>query len=96
MNLREWQVLASRNYKEKGYTNDPVTLALGVCEEAGELGKAVNWYHNPLYKRNPGSHAHTVEHEIGDLLLYLAALANSLGVDLQAINKIDAVDSAEN
>ena len=65
-----------------------MTLALGLCKEAGEIGKAVNMFHNPLYKPSVPVHAtsDSVEHEIKDLLVYLAALANSLGIDLENLH----------
>ena len=75
--------LAKREKVERGYTSDPLTLALGLCEEAGEVGKAVNWYHNPLYiHREGGKPPDSVEHEMHDVLTYLAALANALDIDL--------------
>jgi NTP pyrophosphatase (non-canonical NTP hydrolase) len=78
--------LAAKNYVEKQYTEDPVTLALGVNEEAGEIGKAVNWYHNPKYKHSEHTLANPpddVEHEIKDTLIYLAALANALHLKIR-------------
>jgi NTP pyrophosphatase (non-canonical NTP hydrolase) len=78
--------LAAKQYQDRNYTNDPVTLALGVNEEAGELGKAVNWYHNPKYIRNEKkleSPPDNVEHEIKDTLIYLAALANALNLNIK-------------
>lgn len=72
--------LAKMRYEERGYTDDPVTLALGVCEEAGELGKAINFFHNPLYKSSKNGQSDSVEHETIDLLIYLGALANSLNL----------------
>lgn len=66
------------------YTSDPVTLVVGVCEEAGEVGKAVNWYHNPKYIHSPNTNPpDNVEHEIGDLLIYLGALANALDLKIE-------------
>jgi NTP pyrophosphatase (non-canonical NTP hydrolase) len=78
--------LAAKNYLDKQYTEDPVTLALGVNEEAGEVGKAVNWYHNPKYKHSEHTLMNPpddVEHEIVDTLIYLAALANSLDLKIK-------------
>ena len=40
-------------YLKMGYTNDPMTLALGIAEEAGEIAKAVNIYFNPKFKPKP-------------------------------------------
>lgn len=80
--MGQYQDTARQLYAERGYTNDPMTLTLGVCEEAGELAKAINWFHNPLYKNNKASQSGSPEHEMHDLLIYLAALANSLNIDL--------------
>lgn len=85
--MDRWQVAAKNLYEKRNYTSDPVTLALGICEEAGEIGKAVNWFHNPLYKRNFTSHSDSVEHEIRDIMFYIAALANSLNIDLDSISE---------
>lgn len=83
--MGKYRDIAAKNYIEKGYTEDPVTLALGVCEEAGELGKAINWYHNPKYVHSEHSKPRppdSVEHEIKDVLIYMAALANALGLEV--------------
>lgn len=85
MNLIEFQDKVRRRNARKGYTDDPVTLALGVCEEAGELGKAVNMYHNPLYIPKEGAVSDSVKHETGDLLVYVASVANSLGIGLEEV-----------
>jgi NTP pyrophosphatase (non-canonical NTP hydrolase) len=86
--MRLFQEKVKNTYHERGYTDDLVTLALGLCEEAGEIGKAVNWYHNPLYIHNPTSTApDSVEHELGDLLYYIASIANVLNIDLDELIK---------
>jgi len=77
-----YRTLSAKLYLERGYTSDPVTLALGLCEEVGEVGKAVNMFHNPLYIPSGQSESDTVEHEIKDVLIYLAALANALNLDI--------------
>lgn len=68
---------AAELYKERGYTTDPVTLALGVCEETGELAKAINMFHNRLFVPSDHAKSDPVDHEIVDILLYLGALANA-------------------
>jgi NTP pyrophosphatase (non-canonical NTP hydrolase) len=77
-----YQDLSKKLYKEKNYTHDPVTLALGVCEECGELAKAINVFHNRLYKTDKYEQCETVKHEMEDILMYLAALANSLKIEV--------------
>jgi NTP pyrophosphatase (non-canonical NTP hydrolase) len=83
MRLSEMQALALARHQERGYTNDLPTLGLGLCEEAGEIAKAINLL-NPLYKPTPGRHADSLEHEICDLLVYLFAIANSAGIDIES------------
>jgi NTP pyrophosphatase (non-canonical NTP hydrolase) len=84
MELSEMQSRAKRNSERKGYTTDLLTLALGVCEESGELAKAVNM-ENPLYKAKDGVVFDSIEHELGDLLVYISCLANSAGIDLNSL-----------
>jgi NTP pyrophosphatase (non-canonical NTP hydrolase) len=81
--MGKYRALALIWAKENNYTKDPLTLALGVCEEAGEIGKAVNWYHNPLYIHKPNKKApDSVKHEVEDLLIYLVDLCESLNIDI--------------
>ena len=82
----KYRILAAQKTEARGFTEDPVTLALGVCEEAGELGKAVNWYHNPLYVHSPHTEKNPPDddkHEVEDLLIYLASLCNALDIDVE-------------
>lgn len=78
------QKRAKRNHERRGYTNDLPTLGLGLCEEAGEVAKAINLL-NPLYKPTPGRHCDSLEHELGDLMIYALAIANSAGIDLEIV-----------
>lgn len=84
INLSYLQYLVDRRNKERGYTDDVLTLTLGVCEEAGELAKAVNMK-NPLYVPRKGSHSDSIKHELGDLLVYLVSVANACEIDLDAL-----------
>jgi NTP pyrophosphatase (non-canonical NTP hydrolase) len=84
MNLEVMQARIRRNHIRAGYTSDLLTLGLGLCEEAGEVAKAINLM-NPLYvprKGKPASEHESLEHELGDLLVYLGAIANVKEIDL--------------
>lgn len=77
MELREVQELVERLYgpadRERGI---PATVAW-LAEELGELAQAVR-------KGTPAQQLH----ELGDVLAWLASLANQLGLDLDdAINR---------
>ena len=77
MELREVQDLVERLYgpadRERGI---PATVAW-LAEELGELAQAVR-------KGTPAQQLH----ELGDVLAWLASLANQLGLDLdEAINR---------
>lgn len=92
--MKEIQERIADLYKLRGFTDDLLTLALGLCEEAGEVGKAVNAYHNPHYKLASKSHPDTAEHELVDVLMYAFGIASVLGVDLLKIasDRLDAVE----
>lgn len=73
-------------YKRRGFTDDPVTVALGLCEEAGEVARCVNRLLNPKYvKRKAGSYQESLPDELADVCIYLLALANSTGCDLESV-----------
>ena len=84
MALWEYQQKVQEVNDRKGYTSDLLTLTLGVCEEAGELAKAVNMKIR-LYVPKAGAVSESIEHEIGDLLVYIFSVANSAGIDLDEI-----------
>jgi len=69
-------------YTQRDYTNDLLTLALGLCEETGEVAKAIN-QHNPEYKPALGREQHNLEHELHDCLVYICGIANSSGINLK-------------
>lgn len=74
--------------------HDPKSLVLALVGEVGELAELFQWLpageaatraaHEPLHTR--------IGEEIGDVLVYLLALADSLGIDAvtEAVGKIDA------
>ncbi len=77
-----FQQYVQRKYQERGYVSDNLEiLALGICEEAGEVAAAVLDL-NPDFKQKPGRDLSWLHHELMDLLVYVAALANAAGCDL--------------
>jgi NTP pyrophosphatase (non-canonical NTP hydrolase) len=76
-----YQLKVKEIYIERSYTNDLLTLGLGLCEEAGEVAKAIN-QRNPKYKPAPGREQHSLEHELHDCLVYICGIANAAGIDL--------------
>lgn len=79
--LNQLQAAVGRLYQERDYTYDLPTLGLGLCEEAGEVAGAIN-NRNALYKQKDGRSTDSLEHELGDTLKYLCAIANSAGLVL--------------
>ena len=72
MNLRELQDLMKEQYGQKDAEHGvPATIAW-LAEELGELAQATR-------KGTPEQQ----EHEVGDVLAWLASLANQIGVDLE-------------
>lgn len=82
-NIPKMQERVFNLYQKRGYTEDVLTLTLGLCEEAGEVAKAVNINHNPNYKPSPHSKSDSVEHELCDVLVYAFGIANALGINLE-------------
>jgi len=83
MNLKTLQQYVAELYEERQYTKDIMTLTLGLCEEVGEVAKAVNVNFNPEYKLSAHSHSDSLEHELCDVLVYLCGIANSAGINLE-------------
>jgi NTP pyrophosphatase (non-canonical NTP hydrolase) len=78
-----YQSDAKKEHFIRGYTKDPRTLALVLCEEAGEVAKAVNFYHNPEYKPTPGRPTpDNLKHELIDCLVAISMLALIFDIDL--------------
>lgn len=85
--LANIQANVARLYKARGYTDDLLTLALGLCEECGEVAKAVNTYHNPKYKPTTGKpmFAGDLREELKDVMIYLLGIANAAGIDMEDV-----------
>jgi len=80
--LNDFQRYVAELERERGFEEQTATdkcLLLG--EEIGELYKAVR--HAEGLKVDPSSRIGEVEHELADILIYLCAIANRYGVDLE-------------
>lgn len=68
--------------QERGFTNEDIAqkcLLLG--EEVGELFKAIR--KSEGIKTDHASHIDPIEDELADILIYLSAIANRYGIDLE-------------
>lgn len=67
---------------ERGFTDNTVQkTALLLGEEIGELFKAIRKHEGMAIGNN--SVVGTVDEELADILIYLCAIANRLGIDLE-------------
>jgi len=71
MELAEFQALMARTYGDRDSTRGVTATVAWLAEEVGELAKAAR----------KGTTEERV-HEVGDVLAWLASLANQLGVSL--------------
>lgn len=74
VNLSELQEVIERTYGERDRDRGVAPTVAWLAEELGELAQAVR----------KGSRA-DIEHEFGDVLAWLATLANQVGVDLTSV-----------
>ncbi|MFZ9627933.1 MAG: MazG nucleotide pyrophosphohydrolase domain-containing protein, partial [Ilumatobacteraceae bacterium] len=71
MDLRELQDVIERTYGDRDRARGTAATVAWLAEEIGELAQAVR----------KGSHEQQV-HEFGDVVAWVATLANQMGVDL--------------
>jgi NTP pyrophosphatase (non-canonical NTP hydrolase) len=74
----------------------PLSMFARLVEETGELGRELNHVYG-MKKRKEGEKIKEIEDEIGDILLTLIMISNSLKIDLEKVfdktmNKIKARD----
>ena len=81
MELDEYQkkALVTAVY-ERPHEGVPVYTALGLCGEAGEVAEKIK-----RYFRGEALDAGQVAKELGDVLWYVACLANDIGFTLQQV-----------
>ena len=71
MDFAELQDVINRTYGERDRERGTAPTVAWLCEEVGELAQAVR----------KGSHEQKV-HEFGDVVAWVATLANQVGIDL--------------
>lgn len=81
--LSQFQDAVDKLYAKRGFTGDLPTLGLGLCEEAGEVAKAINVDFNSKYIPSDHCEHGLLVHELCDALVYLLGIANSAGYDIQ-------------
>jgi len=90
MTFKEYQKKTTNTYKNNGNTpNETLArLALGLCEEGGEIaGKVKKWFRADYGDRKGSKFKEEIKKEIGDTLYYLAMLSNFFHIDLEKIAK---------
>lgn len=84
--LTELQAMVGLLSQRMGYDKaSPTTLALGICEEAGEIASDVLRYYTSDYTRNKSKttevrSAKDTAYEMGDIITYVLQLCNKLGI----------------
>lgn len=91
MDFNEYQDLAADTAVHPAGDDGVVYLALGLGGEAGEVQESVKkWQRGQAAMGElDAEHLDGVEHELGDVLWYLARLADVLGYDLEDIAEMN-------
>jgi NTP pyrophosphatase (non-canonical NTP hydrolase) len=82
MELKEMQQEVDRWLAPLGYWHPLANLAR-LTEEVGELSREINHRWGPKTKK-PTEETGDVAQEMGDILFVVAAMANQMGIDLEA------------
>lgn len=90
--LDDLQRYVAEMEEERGFSNrDVVQQCLLLGEEVGELFKAVRKHHK--MRIGTTSVTGTVDEELADVLIYLCAIANRLGISIDdALRKKEALN----
>jgi NTP pyrophosphatase (non-canonical NTP hydrolase) len=75
------QSIVAKEWGSRDYTSNLFVLGLGLCEEAGEVAAAINDLH-PDFQPSEHRIKSDLEHELNDLITYVAAIANAAGINL--------------
>ena len=87
MTFKQYQKKTKNTYKNNDNTSNErlARLALGICEEGGEIAGKIKKYFRGDYTPFFFTFKDEVRKEIGDTLYYLAMLSNVLNMDLGKI-----------
>ena len=85
MSFNEYQALAQRTSKDKGFREKLGNGALGLTGEAGEVADIVKKY---FYQDHPLDQAAIIK-ELGDVLWYVAEACAALGVQMEEVAKLN-------
>lgn len=84
--MKRTQILIKKFCQARNWEqfHNPKDLLLGVVEEVGELRNVIKWEQDPNVLRQALRDNHKqVSDDIGDLLWFVALLANQAGVDME-------------
>lgn len=97
--FNEYQKLAKKTaiFPGSGTVGAPMYLALGLCGEAGEVAEKIKKYFRDGIKGDPEEWREDLVKEMGDVLWYLANLAEVFEVDFSdaAITNIEKLASRQ-
>jgi NTP pyrophosphatase (non-canonical NTP hydrolase) len=89
VNFQEYQHLATKTASYPDLGNNIIYPALKLAGESGEAADKIGkWWRNHGFtsgKQLNEEQIHLLVLELGDVLWYIAALANELGVPLEAV-----------
>jgi len=95
MNLNEYQAAALRTAAPKDRHNEVFHLLLGLCGEAGEIAEKAK-----KVVRDKGSDFSQLDttdlgRELGDVLWYVAVIADHFGIPLEDVGKANIAKLAD-
>ena len=77
---------AGFSFKGRAFADEPeLVLAIGLCAEAGELASAVRGEYFYGKERGGLSDGSSLPNEIADVFVFLAAICDRCGVDLEEV-----------
>lgn len=89
MNMNDYQAQAITTFLLRGHKNALMYLGLGIGDEAGEVqGKLKKILRDQDGKMLPENIAE-IKKELGDVMWYVANLADELGLSLEEVAKLN-------
>ena len=85
MDFNEYQKLARTTAMYDGAGNNYLYPALGICGEAGEVAEKIKRVVRDGRKEVSPDEARAISKELGDVLWYVANMAQELGLSLDEI-----------